>query len=478
MSEGKKHLLLLGCLWFFLYVVGNHLLAVTDPVEGNYVETVREMLVSGDYISPQIYGKYWFDKPILFYWELAAAFKLGGVTDFVARMPAALMSLAGMCLLYWWGRRLYGTRVALTAALIMATSLEYWYVGHAVITDMTLLVTVSFTLLAFYHGYQSRKYYWYYGSYAAAALAVLDKGPLGLCLPGLIILIFLLWQRDLKALLVKEIFIGLGVFGVLVGIWYIPMYRLHGQVFLDVFLGVHNAMRATVSEHPEVDVWYYYTLIFLAGFFPWVWVAIPALIKKWRQGWRLKLSMETRFLLVWAGTVFFVFQCFATKYITYTLPYMFPVSLLLARYFSQWGRKFFVMVGAASVLYIGLLFGVAAPQTAANSARDVVAAAMPYLDNGADIYCYGKVRPVSWTYYTGCYLYQLVPEAQIKAQGKNDWSVTEVIPCKAIESVENSKPLIVLTREKYFQALQQDLPGNWRLLDSSGALRVYYRDPF
>lgn len=478
MTEGNKHLLWVLCLWFCLYVVGNQCLAITDPVEGNYVETVREMMLSGDYISPQIFGNYWFDKPILFYWELLAAFQIGGMSDFVARVPAALMSLAGMGLLYWWGRQLYNARVALTAVLIMATSLEYWYVGHAVITDMTLLVTVSMTLIAFYRGYTEARHGWYYLAYTAAALGVLDKGPIGLCLPGLVILLFLLWQRDLKALLAKEIFLGLVPFLTVMGIWYLPMYRLHGQEFLDVFLGVHNAMRATVSEHPEVDVWYYYTLIFLAGFFPWVWVAIPALVRKWRQGWRLALDTETRFLLVWAVTVFGVFQCFATKYITYTLPYMFPVALLLARYFVQWGRKFFYMAAAAAVLYVGLLFGVAAPQTAANSARDAAEVAAPYLQQGAELYCYGKVRPVSMTYYSGQYIHRLVSQAELAERaGKADWSVTEIIPCKALETVATDKPLIVLTREKFFPALEQELPGKWQLLKNTGAIQVYYREP-
>lgn len=32
------------------------------------------MVLSGDWISPQIYGQYWYDKPIFYYWELALSF--------------------------------------------------------------------------------------------------------------------------------------------------------------------------------------------------------------------------------------------------------------------------------------------------------------------------------------------------------------------------------------------------------------------
>ena len=90
-------------------------------------------------------------------------FAVFGLNNFAARFPSALMVAAAMALLYFWGKRLYGSRVALVAALLFATSLETWYVGHAIITDMTLLVTVSLTLIMFYRGYtEKRNSFFYY----------------------------------------------------------------------------------------------------------------------------------------------------------------------------------------------------------------------------------------------------------------------------------------------------------------------------
>ena len=84
-----------GAAFLFLIVLyfwGNAHLAVTAPVEVNYAQTAKEMLAAGDYLSPQIYGNYWYDKPIFFYWELIAAFSLFGVTDFAARFFPALFA--------------------------------------------------------------------------------------------------------------------------------------------------------------------------------------------------------------------------------------------------------------------------------------------------------------------------------------------------------------------------------------------------
>ena len=477
MSVERKHLAVLGGLWLLLYMLGNNLLVVTDPVECNYTETAYEMLESGNYFSPRIFGNYWFDKPILFYWEVMAAFKVFGYTDFAARLAPALMMGVALLLLYWWGRRLYGARTALAAALIMATSLESWYVGHAIITDTTLLVTVSLALMAFYNGYREGNYNWYYLSFASAGLAVLDKGPIGLCLPGLIVLLFLLWQRDLKVLFVRQTLIGFVLFFLVVSIWYVPMYLLHGQAFIDVFLGGHNVMRATVSEHPEYNVWYYYLVVFLLGFFPWVLAAIPALVKRWRGGWRLTLDADTRFLLVWAVTVFGVFECFATKYVTYTFPYMFPVVLLMARHFCQWGKKLYYAVAALALFYVVLLFGVAVPQMARFSTQSMAVTAAPYLEKGIPVYSYGRHGGVvSFTYYTGQYIYDLVsPEEEAKQSQKMDWSITHISPTKNMADIEKDSAFLLIATEKAAQEMQERFPGKWQMLEGGHKRQLYYR---
>ncbi len=477
MVDEKKHLWVLGGLWLLLYLLGNNMLTITDPVECNYAETAREMLLYDDYFSPRIFGNFWFDKPIFFYWELAAAFHIFGFTNFAARFFPALTVLLSMGLLYWWGKRLYNAKIAFVAAVIFATSLETWYVGHAVVTDMTLLLSVSLTLITFYCGYQQKRYNWYYLAWVSAAVAVLDKGPIGLCLPGLIILLFLLWQRDLKVLLVKQIFLGLVLFCMVAGIWYVPMYMKHGQDFIDVFLGVHNVMRATVSEHPRDNVWYYYIGIFLAGFFPWVWAAIPAFIKKWRKGWRLQLDTDFRYLRVWAVPLFGVFECFASKYVTYTFPYMFPVVLLLARHFCNWGRKLIYGAAVMAVVYVGLLFGLAAPKMEHHSAYGLAMAAQPYLEQGAEVYCYGRREGVvSFSYYTGHFLKDVVLQEEMNAERKLDWSVTNIIPKAGLDSLDTTKPLLVIGGAESVESLQEKLPGEWKLLEKGRRNNLYYRE--
>lgn len=95
----------LAVMTAILCFVANHLLVITDPVESNYALTAKEMLASGDYVSPRIFGNYWYDKPIFFYWELIAAFKLFGINDFAARFFPALFGVAGVLLAYAFSTR-------------------------------------------------------------------------------------------------------------------------------------------------------------------------------------------------------------------------------------------------------------------------------------------------------------------------------------------------------------------------------------
>ncbi|MBO4779514.1 MAG: glycosyltransferase family 39 protein, partial [Selenomonadaceae bacterium] len=371
-----------------LFFFGSWLLPITDPTESVYALTAKEMLEAGDSLSPRIYGDFWYDKPVMFYRELLTAYEIFGVNEFAARFFPAVFATFGLFVTYFFGAKIYSERVGFVAAVMLATTLEYWYLSHAVITDMTLLVMFSVTLISFYLGYRAGRPKFYLIAFAAAGVAVLTKGPIGFLLPGLIILIFLAWQKDLRHL--KELFrpINLLVFAVIVALWYLPMTLIHGADFVENFLGVHNFLRATVSEYPKTDVWYYYLLILVIGFFPWSIALIFAAIKKLRR--LPKFDMPEKFLIVWAATVTIFFQLCATKYVTYTLPAMIPVAILAARYFVNRWRMFIGIAGTMLIVYPLLLFTVALPLAEDNSARREAEIILPLIDEKTCVVSHGK----------------------------------------------------------------------------------------
>jgi len=329
------------CLGLFLvsfvsYLLFSHLVPITDPVESNYALTAKEMVKSGDWLSPQIYGQVWFDKPIFFYWLTALAYKFFGFSDLAARLFPALFAGLGVVLLYWFMSKTASQSVALLSALIMGTSLEYVLLAKFVITDMVLFVFNSAALVFFYLGYigAERTKRWYYPMYVSMALAVLTKGPVGLLLPGLVMLIFIVVRRNWAELKNMSIPAGLIMFLAIALPWYGAMYYTHGSEFINTFLGVHNYLRATVSEHPKDNVFYYYIVVFLLSMLPWAPLALKAMVATGKDR-ELRKSPLWIFSFIWIGVYFVFYSLMATKYLTYTFPILFPCAMLAGNYTTQ-----------------------------------------------------------------------------------------------------------------------------------------------
>lgn len=100
-----------------LLFFGNGQLWITDSVESNYALTAKEMVLSGDWISPQIYGNYWYDKPVFFYWLTATGFKIFGFNEFGARFFPALFGMAGLGLLVYAAKNFTAKKLRSGAAL-------------------------------------------------------------------------------------------------------------------------------------------------------------------------------------------------------------------------------------------------------------------------------------------------------------------------------------------------------------------------
>ena len=489
--KGSYYIWLVGLLAVIICFFGNSQVMVTDPVESNYVLTAKEMLAAGDYMSPRIFGHYWYDKPIFFYWELMAAFSLFGMNDFAARFFSALCGVLGILLTYAFTARLYDKKTACTASLVLLTSLEYFYISKAVITDMTLFLLFAATLICFYIAYSEGKTKWYYAAYVCSAVAVLTKGPVGLVQPGLIIILFLAWRHDIKALFTKiKLFSGLLLFILIACAWYGPMYMLHGSDFILNFLGVHNVLRATESEHPQFNVWYYYTCIFLIGFFPWT-LTLPLAWKRY-QGWqRLKQTiaqirmarrlpkwdMRQQFLVTWAVVVFVFYQCMATKYPTYTFPYMVPVAIGFAAYLKHHTMLVRYISAISIAAYLMLTMFVAVPVCREMSAYDAGQAVQHLGGERAYVITCGKRYPVSLTYYSGYMAKRLIAPGTLDKYQPNglNWNAKNMMPFVESSELPQDRKIIAVVHEDDKEKFEEIVPGQWQLYRRAGKWLIFTR---
>lgn len=325
-KETGKTLLFFFLAAFLFLLWGSWLLPVTDPVESNYALTAKEMVLSGNWMSPQIYGTYWYDKPIMVYWLLSLSYSILGFTNLASRLPAIVCGALSVSLLIWYIQRIAKDNViAVWSGAMLALSLEFWVISHAIITDSMLLLFTIPTMLSGYIGVMERNKKHLILAYAAAGLACLTKGPVGLVLPGALLLLWCLSMKSGKMALRLFPWQGILVFFLVTLPWYGGMYLIHGSDFVEQFLGLHNIIRATSSEHPEDSHWYYYLVILPAALLPWTFTSFYEMVK----GWKDKPPFY-RFLMVWCWGTLLFYTLMATKYVTYTYIAVVPAIVFSA----------------------------------------------------------------------------------------------------------------------------------------------------
>lgn len=337
---------LLSLVIFFFYLGGIPLL---DPDEPVYAQTPKEMLAFSDLISPRIYGEFWYDKPPMYYWLVAGAYQLFGINEFAARFPSALLGLITVLYIYQMGTRLFGERAGFLSAMILATSIEFFYLGKAAVTDMTLTFCLTVALLSFI----DKRYYLFY---IFAGLATVTKGPVGILFPAAIIFIYLLVTRRWHELTAIKLPQGIFIFAAVALPWYVAMYQLHGAAFIDTFIGFHNVTRFTSPEHPEGVLWYYFIPVLILGFFPWSAVAVQAVWASIVNGNRAYSKLT--FLNCWAWFIFLFFTISRTKLVSYILPMFPPLAMIVGWHIAtllERRTRHGQTVWAACLLVLGLL---------------------------------------------------------------------------------------------------------------------------
>ena len=359
-------ILLLSWLVLFHRLGSTGLLDETEPL---FAEAARQMTVTGDWITPYFNGVTRFDKPPLIYWLMAIAYGTIGVNEWAARLPSAISGtlLIGFCFytLRFFEQKLKSRAKILPflGSAIFALNLQTLFFGRLGYSDMLLSVCFGGSLLSFFWGYahpenpkvQTRFYLAFYGW---LALAVLTKGPVGVVLPGTIVLIFLICVgkvrevlREIKLLPGIVIFLGLSV------PWYVLAYLRNGDGFISSFFGYHNLGRFTHVVNQHQGAWYFHSLIVLIGFFPWS-IYLPVAIahhlrdRSWRQ--QPRSSHLGLFALIWFAIVLGFFTIAVTKYITYTLPLVPAAAILVSLWWSDQREKTAPNWGLKASVYVSL----------------------------------------------------------------------------------------------------------------------------
>ena len=323
----SRHWVLAAAAVLFLWWLGGHDLWAPD--EPYFAEGAREMVVDGHWAVPHVNGVVTTDKPPLFFW-LIALFSLpfGEVNSWTARLPSALAGLGTVALTLGLGRRFFGPRTAALAGGVLATTYLFWEKARWSQTDSVLCFLIWCSLAAFaafragdLEGRKAGLVFW-----LAAALAVLDKGPVGFLLPLGIALCVLIADRDLGSWRRFAPLVGPLAFALVLAAW--VLFATFGD---DSGYSVWGALREHFVDrgihgmHHKQPPWYFLTAL-PPVMMPWTALVPGALVLAWR---RRRLPAD-RFLLIAALFVVAFFSISTEKRELYSLPAMPAFALMTA----------------------------------------------------------------------------------------------------------------------------------------------------
>ena len=313
-----------------LFLFGNNLFSLTDPDEVFYSLTAKEMAAKNEWMTPLIFGQPQFEKPPLTFWLLEISFKTWGESPFSARFFPAVFATLGVMAVYFLGLMGFkDERKAFLSALVLASSAFYAGMGKTVFTDMIFTVFILCALAMFMLSFTDRRRQGIgiIGFYVFCALAVLTKGPLGLAVPQLAVILFLLYQRQINFLRNWWVLTGILLFLGLALPWYVYIIHQYGQAFIHEFFYNDHWRRLLVAEHRGNDRWFFYPVTMFAGLFPWSLFLLAAWVDLFN---RLKSSVTVMdyFALSWILAVLMIFQFAHSKLASYALP-LFPALALM-----------------------------------------------------------------------------------------------------------------------------------------------------
>lgn len=263
------------------------------PDEPRYAAIGDAMARSGDWITPQLWGRPWFEKPPLVYWMTAAADRLGLAGEWAARLPVALVALGFLVFFYWMLRREFGASAAFLATLLCGTSAGWLAYASVGVTDLPMTAALFASILIVMRGADSLSTRGAFTAGILLGLSVLAKGlvPLALFVPAVWLL-----RRQKRALLIVGAACLLAA-----GPWYILCTLRNGYAFLHMFFWVQHFERIFSHSLMHVQPSWFYIPVLLAGLFPWT----PLLALVFRKSqWA---DRRLRFLWIWVlfGLLFF-----------------------------------------------------------------------------------------------------------------------------------------------------------------------------
>jgi 4-amino-4-deoxy-L-arabinose transferase-like glycosyltransferase len=342
-----------------------------NPDEGRYAEIPREMLSGGDWVIPHLNGLAYIEKPPLQYWATALSYRVLGESEFAARLYPALCALGVLLTVWLAARRLWGLEAGWIAASILSGMLMFVVLGQLLTLDMGLTFYMTLSLGAFLLAQQApRPQAWMMLAWAATAGGVLSKGMIAAAIPAVVLILYSLYSRDAAPWRRLHVKWGLALFLCITVPWHWLAARRLADFLEFFFVHEHLARYLTAGADRE-EPWWFFIPVFLAGSMPWTLSALRSLVGSWRRPAPGAAFSPVLFLWIWIVFTGVFFSLSDSKLMTYLLPAMPALAMLVAAPPADTLKRDFRFTAMLTAL-LGLVLGLASlnwPRVIATSDR-------------------------------------------------------------------------------------------------------------
>jgi 4-amino-4-deoxy-L-arabinose transferase-like glycosyltransferase len=347
-TAGILFLLFLGCYSILL------------PEEAMYAEIAREMVRTGNYLTPHLCGTIFIDKPILYYWLESIAIKTFGLNEWALRFWPAIIGVFGVVFTYIAGHLLFNRRTGILAALILTTSPLYYALAHFANLDLETAVFISCSLLSFLIAIQETRtkqaeIIWMIMAYIFSALAFLTKGLIGIVFPFMIIGLWILFLQRWNLIKRMHLIIGASIFIAITAPWYILEQRALPD-FFHYFFVIQNFSRFITLHFNNHEPFWFYLPIVLLSTLPWscfvpqaIWLSLKTIKDKTTN------YPNLFFLCLWIAVIFVFFSIPPSKLVGYIVPILPALALLIGNFFDKvWNAPQRPIIKVGIYVWIGL----------------------------------------------------------------------------------------------------------------------------
>ena len=334
-ASWRKDLVLVAVIFSAFYFLFLGARPLNNPDEGRYAEIPREMIASGDFITPRLNGVKYFEKPPLVYWLTAGTIAIAGLDEFSVRFWMAFFAVGGAIITYTAGRWWFDRVTGWWSAIALGTCILYYGLSRMALLDLAMAVWITLALVTFRGALRHpaarprRRLFWTF--YASMGAAIMTKGLIGFLLPCGVILpwlfVFCRW-RDLRP------FYPLTGAALLLAIT-LPWHWLAARAnpdFLHFYFIHEHFQRFTSNIHDRRQPWWFFGAVIAGGFFPWIVFAGQSLAPRSesaRLSWRTQ--DDVGYLLLWIGVITLFFSVSQSKLIPYVLPVFPALGLLVGK---------------------------------------------------------------------------------------------------------------------------------------------------